>query len=84
MPGEPARPAEGPRGTAAGSPDTLGTGGGTATRQAPQPEMLHGGGSDEQTSTDLHLLPPADPGGGGGGAPGLQGSASRGQGRAQL
>ena len=40
---------------------TLGTGGGIATRQAPQPETLHGGGSDEQRNTDLHLLPPADP-----------------------
>lgn len=40
---------------------TLGTGGGIATRQAPQPETLHGGGSDKQRNTDLHLLPPADP-----------------------
>lgn len=56
---------------------TLGTGGGIATRQAPQPETLHGGGSDKQRNTDLHLLPPADPQG----EPrGLQGSAARGQG----
>lgn len=52
---------------------TLGTGGGTATRQAPQPEMVHGGGSDEQTNTDLHVLPPADPRGWGRGSPGPAG-----------